>query len=273
MDIVDSKFWHEGKWNNFIKPLLPDDCSEMTFMEIGEDVGLYLEMAEDEGFKNVIGIEKDDFRTAVNRIADVVLLANVHYNFKMEDLIWLIDSLRCRTSYLIIVSKELKDDRSWQKGHWIPTGMYDGIRTWFRDWEEVGSVRTKKHWMKGDPNAVELWSLCFKGKLRRERVSKYGNQIWITELIKLAERIANNERIEISDIEYYSRLLEKKNGDWSENKTKEFIAEKIEVMRSVMKDGLHEPIYVHLNNKVIDGGHRAVMLRTLGCKTILVRKI
>lgn len=264
-------FQGKGKWNCFVKPLLPEDCSEMTFIEIGD--GLNLEMAEETGFRNVIGIERKDYRTISTKIADVVLLSNVHYKFKIEELIWLIDSLFYRTTYLIIISKKLKDDVSWDRGHWMPTGLYDGIRNWFRDWEEVGSVRTKKHWMKDIPDAVELWSLCFKGKLRREQIRRYGNKIWITELVRLAERIAKNEEIEVSETEYYSRLLKKKNGNWSESETREYVAGKIEIMRSVMKEGLHEPIFVHLNNKIIDGGHRAVMLRALGYKTMLARKI
>jgi len=50
----DSKFWGEGKWNNFIKPLLPKG---RTFIEIGCSAGLFLKMATDAGFKDVIGID------------------------------------------------------------------------------------------------------------------------------------------------------------------------------------------------------------------------
>ena len=59
----DSAFWNEGKWNNFIKPLLPKYCKNKTFIEIGSNAGMFLKMAEDKGFKHVIGINFFTFPT------------------------------------------------------------------------------------------------------------------------------------------------------------------------------------------------------------------
>ena len=54
-----SQYWNEGKWDNFIAPLLPKDCGDMTFLDIGCNCGLYLKMAKDWGFRDVVGVEKD----------------------------------------------------------------------------------------------------------------------------------------------------------------------------------------------------------------------
>ena len=98
----DSKFWNEGKWEHFIKPLLSD--SRGTFIDVGCNAGVYLELAKEYGFERVIGVEpnkgafdravayrdkhKLDYEIINKRIedcadelplADVVLLANTHY--------------------------------------------------------------------------------------------------------------------------------------------------------------------------------------------------
>ena len=54
-----SKFCNEGKWDNFINPLLPrKHIEDSTFMELGFNAGMFLKMAADYGYREVIGVEK-----------------------------------------------------------------------------------------------------------------------------------------------------------------------------------------------------------------------
>src|SRR3990167_2741123 len=50
-----SKFYNEGKWNNFIKPLLPKG---EVFVEFGSNAGLFLKLATELGYK-AIGLERN----------------------------------------------------------------------------------------------------------------------------------------------------------------------------------------------------------------------
>ena len=48
----------KGKWDNFIKPLIPfKNVKNKTFVELGCNAGLFLILAKKMGFKTVIGIE------------------------------------------------------------------------------------------------------------------------------------------------------------------------------------------------------------------------
>jgi len=52
---LKSKFWNKGKWDTFIKPLLPSVRN--TFIEIGCNAGLFLKLATDVGFGQVVGVD------------------------------------------------------------------------------------------------------------------------------------------------------------------------------------------------------------------------
>ena len=56
---IGSKYWNEGKWNNFVVPFLGGDLTEQTFVDVGCNLGLFLRLARDRRFEKVIGIEPD----------------------------------------------------------------------------------------------------------------------------------------------------------------------------------------------------------------------
>ena len=55
-----SKFWNEGKFNNFVAPLLPSDPKDMTFLDLGCNSGLFLKLAKDYGFRNAVGVDSNE---------------------------------------------------------------------------------------------------------------------------------------------------------------------------------------------------------------------
>ncbi|HUV84330.1 MAG TPA: hypothetical protein VMV86_01395 [Methanosarcinales archaeon] len=177
----NSKFCNEGKWYNFVAPLLPDDCSEMTFMEMGANAGMYLKLAQDKGFKQVIGMEadKEAYHMALNYVdcemwntkldehfdydtipaTDVTLLANFHYHIFMPVFLHYLNILRRKTKYVIVVTAGVKTSRH------FPNTDLNSIREYFKLWEEVAAIDDVSK--EGDPHPRDMQSILFKSELQR----------------------------------------------------------------------------------------------------------
>jgi hypothetical protein len=169
---ANSKFWGKGKWDNFILPLLPKRCEDMTFVDMGCNAGLFLGFAENKGFKKVIGIELD--KKAVEKgkknhnydlrwdhieeaelpLADYVIFVNAHYYLNISDFILLLDRLRNRTRYCLIVSG---DKRTYPH---LASSRAKDIRGYFENWKEVDGVDQIDP--TGDPSPRKLWTLALK---------------------------------------------------------------------------------------------------------------
>lgn len=278
---VGSRFWNEGKWNNFVKPLLPKDCKEMTFVDVGCNRGLFLKLAKEHGFERVIGVEPDmgayenalkGYEIINDRIenvvdelpvADITLMANTHYYILVDD--WVEYLKKAKTNYLIIVTAKRKLNPKYAASD------LEGIRSDFRDWKEVGTASIPKD---GTPHSRELCGICFKRPfMRRVLISELDNgnaqQIgFLEEIDRGADPLKTT---------YYRRLrsYRKRTGSrqkvWSRQRLIDYMRERVELYKDMKKNGLQEAIVVGKNNRITDGNHRCEIRKHLGYKTILIR--
>lgn len=282
-----SKFWNEGKWDYFVAPLLPDDCRGMTFIDMGCNAGLFLKLAEERGFMDVIGVDSND--EAIQRglawrdkrggtykilkfglescidelpMADFTLLANSHYYFTVNDWLDYIDKLQYKTRNVIIVTTEKSNkNRCWAPAD-VPT-----LRSCFKNWDEVGFVDALP--TVGDPSPRKLWSLCFKSRfIDRARISDLDSSNHVQDGF-YGELDSGKE---YHDTKYY-RILLKYRAKWGQRRLDRWVEERIRVYESIKEKGLQKAIIVGEQNHILDGNHRYAMMRTLGDQDIFVRRI
>ena len=299
----DSSFFNEGKWRNFILPFLPPDPTDMTFVEIGCNVGLYLKMAKEYGFRDVIGVEADadncamaeryrddsglDYKILHRTVgddfifdelptADVVLLANVHYYIHMEHFIPFLDRLRNKTVDCIIVSRRMNEKRH---GHPLPES--DAIRHMFRDWEMIRARYTSSNMLKGDPHPRLLHSLLFRSRLQRQSIKDYTirtqkyvlQQEWI-------DMIREGRFIDLTETQNWAYWKQRKQTDkekpedkWTDEQINRQVQRRFDLVRDIMENGMKEPLLAWPDRECIDGGNRAAILWLLGYGSVIVRTI
>jgi len=299
-----SAFWNEGKWDNFIKPLLPKE--RQTFIEIGCNAGLFLKMATDEGFKNVIGVERDrqifgqaqTFKNSIRGtyklvhqqigdnfepeqlpVADVILLSNVHYYFPIGVFSKLVDTLRGRCSHCIIVSAQAKR----AKGN----AFYDRdvVRGYFRDWQEEKIIEDLK--IEDDPSPRKyMYGLSFKGSLVPIRMEEIYGHFWEAsksvesrsyELAPAAkeffELVLSNTPFNYEETLFYEYWMKREPKRMTPEKTRDWLIYKAELAKDIQKNGMKEPIYISSRGKFMDGLHRLIIANLLGYEHILARTI
>lgn len=300
----DSKFWNEGKWRNFIEPLLPTVCR--TFVEIGCNAGLYLSLAQDEGFVDVIGIEGSSrvmrqaelFRESVGGryklllqqvgrdlmldqlpLIDVVLLANTHYYFPVDTFAKLVDELRNKALYCIVVSSRGK-----RRGG---KAFYDlqSVRAYFRDWTELVLVEGVE--TEGDPAPREgMYGVLFQGNLHSQSVrvlyqgwrgdcvrsEKYHFNALPPALEQFFEKVFSGEVFDFEEtlLYQYWRIREAK---YPAETALKRLAQKKELAEDIQTNGIKDPIYFDHRGNLIDGLHRLCIARELGYENVLVRRL
>ena len=304
----NSMFCNEGKWNTFIEPLLASDCSELTFVEMGSNAGMFTAMATTKGFDKVIGIEMEthnceaslkyrdslgmDFKilnrtvgkdfvgthkggVAINPnddnyqrfdfdeipVADVTLLANFHYHLDINSFLLYLDRLKYKTRYVIVVSANVG------KVHWKPYADITSLRYYFKDWEEVRTIYPPDP--AGDPHPRPMFGMLFESPLRRMRIADIqtrGEMECDVEFMKNIDDVKD-----IRETAYYKNKAEMRS-KWNQETVDAFVNDKLKLLRDIKENGLKDPILVRSDGKLIDGGHRLLMQKVLGYKSIIVRR-
>jgi len=296
-----SRFWNEGKWDTFIEPLLPDRRN--TFLEIGCNAGLFLKMAVDAGFKNVTGVEGNyqivkqalQFRESngynykiVHQhvgttfvlddlpLPDVVLFSNVHYYFPVGVFAKLVDVLRTRALYCIVVSAKAKRRQG--------NALYDikSIEGYFRDWEKFPAILGVD--IKDDPAPRDqMYSILFRGGLDICEVDVMYDA-WMEASKKLGHkshelapalhdftiRVLSGEEFDLADTDFYRfwrKRLPNKPPEWTLN----HLEYKKSLVEDIRENGIKEPIYIDKSGKLLDGLHRLCTAKLLKYGHILMR--
>jgi SAM-dependent methyltransferase len=295
-----SKFCNEGKWDNFIAPLLPEDCSEMTFVEIGCNAGLFLRMATEWGFQRVVGVEADknayqmgikyrdslglnyrihhaevgeQFDFTLLPAADVVLMANVHYYMHIRQLVYVLDHLLHKARRCVIVSIQKPRGLLWK-------GRRDlaAVRGYFADWQEIGSVPTISP--DGDPHPRSMYSIAFASKIERVDIAGIrARQEYHPADAKASKDFINKCLHRIFDVRstrYYHRELRtdlRRSPHPGQPDAFERVQDKKDLIRDIRDNGIKNPILIDSDGKLLDGVHRLLTMEVMGYKTILARRV
>ena len=288
---IGSKFWNEGKWNNFVAPFLlsltsPEARRELVLVDMGCNSGLFLKLAQDWGFGRVVGVDSD--REAVRRgvewrdkndgnyeirrqnmenciedlpLADYTVLANAHYYFTINDWLDYLDKLQYKTRYCIIVTAEKRS----KQACWASADISD-IRKYFKSWEEVGFINVISD--DGSPGYRKLWGICFK--------SPYIERVPIDDLDR-GNHVQDNFYGEIDkglpfqETKYY-KIMKPYRNNLSDDRLNNWFKDRIALFEDVRKNGLKRPVYINSNKRILDGNHKSSILEYLGFKTVIVRE-
>jgi len=298
-----SKFWGEGKWRNFIEPLLPPERE--TFIEIGCNAGLFLKLATDAGFKRVIGIEANsqimdqarcykthngyDYALLQRRVgtdlvldelpvADVVLLANMHYYLPISALARLVDGLRNRALYCIVVSAKARRRAG--------NALYDlrSVRGYFNDWHEMKVVegldedndpapRLRMYGIlfRGNLDVLDVESTCSLWQKYSAGSRNYKRAALPAALEDFFRRALAGEDFDVAETplyEYWEKRDPSKPPEW----IRKFLNYKKELAEDIRANGMKEPVYYDRKGELLDGGHRLMIARELGYKHVLIRR-
>jgi hypothetical protein len=135
--------------------------------------------------------------------------------------------------------------------------------------------------LENDPHPRRVFSLLFRSQLQRQPIEHH-TKMWhdypkTQELIDLARAGGEPDWETTENWRYWvQRKQEAKRGRpdrWSDGEILQHIQHRYNVTKSIMEDGMKEPILVRPDRVGLDGGNRAAILRLLGHQSILVRVV
>lgn len=286
---VGSKYWNEGKFDNFVKPFIADDVKEKTFVDFGCNAGLFLKLAENMGFNKVIGIDyhkgaydravkfkeenggKYDIRNSyisqsIDRIpiSDYGVLSNSHYYILIDRWLKFVHKAMWKLDYVIVITHERED-----KLH-VASRYLKDIRTYFKLWKEVEFIDSGD--MKNDPAPRPLKAVCFKNPLL-ERIPINTIKSESSENISLfLDEI--DKGVPPTETKYRNILEKRLSHWWGKEKLLRYLQQKADMYEDIKKNGMTHPLIVRRKDmRMLDGNHRMAMMSKLGFKTIFAMMI
>lgn len=203
-------------------------------------------------------------------LVDVVLLANAHYYFEIPAFMDVLDLLRHRARYLIIVSAEVRH----LDGH--PDGGLPATRGYCREWIESGMVARIP--TDGDPAPRRhMYGVRLQGTLQAADVGLLYRH-WITTNGRskthprwrmLAEALpALIGSGDAAPIERYLRMYHPKMAD---HERADYISRKRRLRDDMARRGQLRPIYLDARYNIADGLTRLVSAYCLNWRRIYAR--
>lgn len=284
---LGSKCWGFGKWDHFVKPFLPDDCSELSLVDNGCNAGIFLKCAEDHGFEKVTGVEKRgrvykralryrgrnggkytvmygcfDYVIDTLPVVDFTILSNVHYYLSIEPWVRYLDKLINKSCNVVVVTAH-EERGSLAKA----SPLVDDIRAYFNDWDECGYIDVTT--IGDDPLPRHMSSLFFKNRhLRRASVSDLSTKSGKPQ--QFFQDLSTGKAA--TDTRYFG-YLKRKFSHHTEERVRDGIEFKAQLFRDITENGQKEPILIDRFNRVLEGNHRLAIARALGRSTILAREV
>lgn len=295
-----SKFWNEGRWNNFIKPLIPKEALDFPFLEVGCNAGLYLKMAEDMGFRHVIGIDNDADRIEQAKLYragnggkyeirhetvgsnydwnllprfGLVVFSNTHYYFPVVDFAETVANLRDRALYCIVVGNFM------DKKNGLVSPRLWRMKNFFCDWTEMGTV--EKLSRRGDPSPRKnMYGILFKSNLETMDLDKWYNDVNDAAIGKLNfacvldgfyRQLSQNIDTVVENTAAFDFYV-KNRSQRSPDAVRRFLLNKKELFIDIKNNGIKKAVYL-TDWKFEDGMNRCIIARVLGYKKIIIKNM
>lgn len=186
---------------------------------------------------------------------DYTVIFDCFDTFMVDGWLDYLDKLQYKTGYCIVVTKE---ERRVQRCL-VLEGLGD-IRRYFGDWTEIGVL--------DDLTRGKFKSVCFKSRFI-EKVPMgsldCGNHVQDGFYGDL------DNGVDYHKTRYY-RILRNYRKEWSREELDGWIEKKIILYDNIKRNGLLKPLIVGDKERILDGNHRYEMMRTLGYKSVFIRR-